>query len=309
MTANAIQDAPMLATSVKPMRLAIAIASVGRPEVLAEVAPHWLAQSRPADRVMVVAVSPSDVNDLADRFAGIEVTFAKKGLPAQRNAALDALADDADVVVFFDDDYVPSRFFLERLETLMAMRPDLAVITGQVLADGIIGPGLTYSEAAAIVAADDRVGTAPEYRVETVRNAYGCNMITHTRLGPQVRFDERLPLYAWLEDVDYSVRMGVHGPIVRCDALTGVHMGAKVGRTPGKRMGYSQVVNTAYLIGKRTMPIKDALLLTARNIGMNLWRSVSPEPWVDRRGRLHGNLLGLWDLVRGRADPARMLEL
>jgi hypothetical protein len=30
---------------------------------------------------------------------------------------------------------------------------------------------------------------------------------------------------------------------------------------------------------------------------------------VDRFGRLRGNLLALWDLLRGRAAPARVLEL
>jgi hypothetical protein len=291
------------------LRIAIAIASVGRPGVLAQVAPHWLGQTRKADRILVVSVTPADVGDLAAQFDGVEVRMAAKGLPAQRNAALDVLADSADVVVFFDDDYVPSRFFIERLEALVRLRPDLAVITGRVLADGIIGPGLSYEDAAALVAQDDAKIRPVDFSVHPVRNAYGCNMITHVARGPDVRFDERLPLYAWLEDVDYSIRMGAHGPIVRCDGLTGVHMGAKVGRTPGKRMGYSQVVNNAYLVSKKTMPAADAMALTARNMAMNLVRSISPEPWVDRRGRLIGNLIGLWDLVRGRADPRRMLEL
>jgi hypothetical protein len=34
-----------------------------------------------------------------------------------------------------------------------------------------------------------------------------------------------------------------------------------------------------------------------------LTRSVSPEPYLDRRGRLYGNLLGLCDILRGRINP------
>jgi hypothetical protein len=44
-------------------------------------------------------------------------------------------------------------------------------------------------------------------------------------------------------------------------------------------------------------------------MAMNLVRSLAPEPWVDRRGRLRGNLLALADLMRGRMHPMRVMEL
>jgi len=34
-----------------------------------------------------------------------------------------------------------------------------------------------------------------------------------------------------------------------------------------------------------------------------------PEPWVDRRGRVRGNLMAFRDLLRGRLDPRRILEI
>jgi hypothetical protein len=34
-----------------------------------------------------------------------------------------------------------------------------------------------------------------------------------------------------------------------------------------------------------------------------------PEPYVDRRGRLRGNMLALGDLLRHRMAPERVLEL
>jgi hypothetical protein len=42
---------------------------------------------------------------------------------------------------------------------------------------------------------------------------------------------------------------------------------------------------------------------------MNAARAAWPEPHVDRAGRLRGNLLAVWDLLRGRASPGRILEL
>ena len=51
---------------------------------------------------------------------------------------------------------------------------------------------------------------------------------------------------------------------------------------------------------------------TARQLGW-AWgvarASLRPEPWIDRRGRLAGNLRALRDLVTGRLAPGRILEL
>jgi hypothetical protein len=42
-----------------------------------------------------------------------------------------------------------------------------------------------------------------------------------------------------------------------------------------------------------------------RNISSNLAGAVRPEPFIDRRGRLRGNLRGLADVLRGRLEPER----
>jgi len=47
----------------------------------------------------------------------------------------------------------------------------------------------------------------------------------------------------------------------------------------------------------------------SRNIAANLLRSLTPEPYVDRAGRVAGNLKAFGDLIAGRLDPGRVLEL
>ena len=76
-----------------------------------------------------------------------------------------------------------------------------------------------------------------------------------------VRFDENLPLYGWLEDVDFSHQLSRTGKIVDVSAVAGVHLGIKMGRTPGKKFGYSQIVNPIYLIQKGSMKKRHALFL------------------------------------------------
>ena len=83
----------------------------------------------------------------------------------------------------------------------------------------------------------------------------------------------------------------------------------KEGRTPGRRLGYSQVANPLYLFGKGSYSLSRAARSVGRNVAMNAARSVRPEPYIDRRGRLGGNALAVFDLLRGRLAPERVLDL
>uniref|UniRef100_UPI00195349D0 glycosyltransferase family 2 protein n=1 Tax=Escherichia coli TaxID=562 RepID=UPI00195349D0 len=66
---------------------------------------------------------------------------------------------------------------------------------------------------------------------------YGCNMTVRLSVihAHGIRFDEDLPLYAWLEDVDLSRRMAPYGRIVGSATMRGVHLGSKRGRSSGIR--------------------------------------------------------------------------
>jgi GT2 family glycosyltransferase len=170
------------------------------------------------------------------------------------------------------------------------------------------GPGLTAEEARTLLAA----ATPPSPSSIDVHGAYGCNMAV--RMAPVrqhgLRFDPRLPLYGWQEDIDFSRQLAPYGRIVRVSDAIGVHLGVKLGRGSGLRLGYSQVANPLYIWGKRTgLPLQAALTLMGKNIFMNSLRAWRPESYIDRRNRLRGNLIALGDLARGRLDPERILEL
>ncbi|MBP0463965.1 glycosyltransferase family 2 protein [Roseomonas sp. PWR1] len=289
------------------MRIAIGIATRGRAAILAAVLRDLERQSRRADRVIVCHVTAEDVAG-CDAIPGIEFITAPAGLPRQRNAILDAAAD-CDVVLFLDDDFLCAPDYLAVTEAAFATRPDMVVATGTVVADGANGPGFSVEEGAALLAADippaDRMAMAPHF------NGYGCNMAFRmaTVRAHGIRVDERLPLYAWYEDIDVTRQLGRHGAILRLAGARGVHLGSKSGRVAQVRLGYSQVVNPVYLARKGTFPWNHAIPSAARHCLANLVRSIRPEPWADRWGRFRGNMIGLWDLIRGKAAPERILEL
>lgn len=291
------------------MKIAIAIATASRRAVLSDTIGHLARQTRVADELLVCPARADDVDPAClHGFPGpVRVVSGPVGLPAQRNALVDAT--DADVIVFFDDDFLAAEDYLAQTEALFDRRPEVVVATGDVLADGILGPGLSHEDGLRVLA--QRALPQPEHVLTPTFNGYGCNMAI--RMAPvrrhRMRFDERLPLYGWLEDVDFSRQLAPHGRIVKWTALRGVHLGTKrSGRSPGKQLGYSQVANRIYISRKGHMTPLQAAHGNLRNIAANLVRSLRPEPWVDRRGRLEGNALALWDWLRGRVDPERILR-
>ncbi|WP_102222580.1 glycosyltransferase family 2 protein [Acidimangrovimonas sediminis] len=297
---------------VAEMRLVLAIATAGRPAIVAETLRDIARQSRRPDFVILSVSGPEDLDEAClDQlpFPCMVVT-GHKGASVQRNRAIATLGRD-DIVLFLDDDFLMAPDYVEQTLALFDANPDIMVATGRVIADGILGPGMQFQEGRDRIRAVPRRAASADLRMEETYNGYGCNMAVRAQplIEHEIRFDESLPLYAWLEDVDLSRRLSAHGRIVRSGAMRGVHLGTKTGRTPGVKLGYSQMANPVYLMRKGTMAPKRALAQMGRNLASNVVKSVRPEPWVDRRGRLRGNLMALIDVALRRDTPERILRM
>lgn len=290
------------------LRVAIVIASKGRPAELARWADHCARQTvAPATLIYSIV----DSSDLPPGFndGRARVVTGAKGSAHQRNTGLDAVPLDADIVAFFDDDYVPSRRCIEGIAKAFEADRELVGMSGRLLADGINNAGISHDEAVAMIDAFDAENAEPDLSCTPIIGTYGCNMAFRRSQIADLRFDERLPLYAWQEDVDFSNRLRPRGRIMRSNACVGVHQGVKRGRSPGYQLGYSQIANPLYLIRKGTMPMSAALWLMTRNLISNHVKALHPEPWIDRSGRVAGNWRAFGDLVTGRLTPERILSL
>jgi len=286
------------------LRIAVCIATRGRPVILNETLKEIRGQSRKADRILVCYTSLSDITNV-QRGDDVEMINGPTGTTLQRNTMLDH-ASDCDIIIFLDDDFLPAPHYLAAIDTVFREDADVVVTTGTVIADGAKGPGFTVEVARKLLSVDQAGG--PWVGVQRAWSGYGCNMAVRSatvrRLA--VRFDERLALYAWYEDIDFTRRVGEYGKIVRVAAARGVHLGVKLGRTSGRQLGYSQVINCVYLAKKGTYPWDQAVKSILRHFAINLVRSLWPEAWIDRRGRLYGNLLALRDMCRGITMPERV---
>ncbi|WP_245653851.1 glycosyltransferase family 2 protein [Novosphingobium rosa] len=281
-------------------------ATTGRAEVLGKVIRRLTDQTRLPDGVLVVGTCPADVAGVEGAYPHLQILLTAKGLCHQRNAGLAALGDKGDVVVFFDDDFVPAHDFLEQVEALMTADTGIVGLTGQLVRDGAQTGSLGFEEAVHQLDVQQERPPAGEARTAWL---YGCNMAIRLSANPQLRFDEALPLYGWQEDVDFSSRLAQHGRLYRTAALTGIHLGVRGGRTSGLRLGYSQIANVIYLRRKGTIRFLHGWRILTCNVLANVAGSLTPSPPVDRRGRLKGNLLAMRDLTSGRIDPRRVLGL
>lgn len=297
-----------MSTTSGAARITVAIASLGRPDAVATALASLARQTRRPDRIILSVTKPADLPaDLARD--DVEIVMGAAGLPRQRNRAVDLAVRGAGLLVFIDDDFVPSRFFLERAEQLFTSHPDIVGATGLMLDDGIKTAGISFDRALELVEEHD-AGPCPPIGVEReLFGLYGCNMVLRISAIGDRRFDERLRLYGWQEDIDFSAQLRGSGRLVRTRAFAGVHQGVKHGRSPGLKVGYSQVINPLYLSRKGTMRFHHALRLIAKNVISNHIGTLRPEPWVDRAGRTRGNWIGFADLLRGRLEPERIEKI
>jgi GT2 family glycosyltransferase len=292
----------------------VGFASAGRPAILAEAIAELSRQTHQPTRIIVSVPTGHDAEGIEPGDVDLSIIKGLRGLTLQRNAVIrTAIADarESDLLVFFDDDFFPEPHYLEELAALFVSQPDVVMSTGAMIADGILGPGLAVADARALLAAEPLPTASHRNTARDVYNAYGCNMAIRIAALRQtgVLFDERLPLYGWLEDIDFSRAMAGSGRIVHAPATRGVHLGVKSGRQSGVRLGYSQIANPIYLMAKHRCARTKAVRLMACNLAANLVKTLRPEPFIDRGGRLSGNLKALGDLFTGRLRPEKAAQL
>lgn len=289
------------------LRTAVVIASANRSALLSDILNSCAAQQ---GATFQTVVSVPDEDSLpADRsiLAGVRVVTGSRGLAAQRNAALRALTD-IDVVAFFDDDAVPREDYLARAVEFLGRHPEVVGLTGRVLLDGAVRGEVPPDFAEAALATSSRQPGSDSWR--PTRELYGCNFVFRSDRAPELRFDERLPLYSWLEDHDFARRLMPYGTLAEYDECVVVHRAAASGgRHAHLRLGYSQVMNPIYLAKKGSFPIWLAAQQIFRPAAKNVALSVLGPAKSWRRERLRGNILAGKDAIRARITPERIVDL
>ena len=281
------------------------IASAGRAEVLTFVLEHIRAAVAGVDEIVVCVPDEASRPVPSAPLEGVQIVVGPRGAAAQRNFALGSLVSDPDLVFFFDDDCIPAADYVTAAVRCFDVDPSIAGITGLVVYDGAKQGD---------VSPEDGLSRLTEHHSSSsgsrrVYGLYGCNFAVRSSMLPAQPFDERLPLYSWLEDEDLSRRLARTGRLLQVAACACVHLGAPSGgRTSHLRFGYSQIVNPVHLFQKGTITLRRLGYLVAVPVLGNL-RGVLGAGRRARLTRIHGNLLALGDLLSSRAAPERILDL
>ncbi len=295
------------------MKIAVSICTLNRPRILHDTVLSVMKQSVSPAQVIVATPGREHVLQETLDLKAVEHIQTPVGLCKQRNRALQAVAPDTDLVAFLDDDVELTRSYLAEMARLFAGHPEIIIASGRMLHDGGRGGVITRERAIDLCDTCDRKhpGVEPQAFV-SVDSGYGCNMIVRFTAIGSCRFDERLPLYGWLEDRDFSHRctLGLHPPVELHNAAA-VHLGWRSGRVSGVRLGFSTVVNPVYLKRKaNTFSFRFIFIqYWIRCLAGNLIGLVTRDKEYDRAGLIRGNMLGYFHLLSGKCDPEHILDL
>ncbi|MFZ0323086.1 MAG: glycosyl transferase, partial [Actinomycetes bacterium] len=196
---------------------------------------------------------------------------------------------------------------LSRAVEFLESNPGVVAVTGEVLRDGAAEKREIPGDTASLLL----VNAQPAADAATAtRHLYGCNFVVRYHAALSTRFDDRLPLYGWLEDRDFAGRVKNFGALAHIRSAQIVHRGAQSGgRLSHRRFGYSQVANPIHLWRKGSITLGDCVGYLLRSLPNNLARSAVGRDAQWRRARVSGNAAAVLDLMTGRLAPERILRL
>jgi GT2 family glycosyltransferase len=223
--------------------------------------------------------------------------LGRKGIAAQLNDAIALTEGRFKYLFFFSDDFIPSRFWIERAVAVFEASKDIVGLTGRLLDDGGRSSSTSLDRALSLV---DLYDGLPQTEANIVEpwSLRECNMAVRRAAVGAIWFDESLPVSGWMEDADFSARVARRGRVVRSPALFGVKLPSGTPRTSDFALGFAQVVNPVYLARKERLTAMSAFASIIGNFARNALSALWIGAGTDGRRRLHGNIRGLGGLAR-----------
>lgn len=289
------------------MSTTVIICSVNRPEILHETVFGLMNQTVRPDAILLSLCDEVSVLPQTEALPGVRCILGPQGSSVQRNTAIPLARTP--YVLFLDDNVELASDYIEQMERVFAQDPSVVAASGGIVADGTTG-GQGIGRAVARKAIREYHGSR---ECLVMNDLYGCNMFVRSSVLRSERFDERLAMYGWLEDLDFRRRCEKHGKIVCNQGALGAHLGTPSGRTSDVRYGYSKIANPWYLWRKSVLTSLPELVLkywlktTLGNIARMLFAKASQR--MRYRKRLLGNLLAYRDLISRRIDPRNVIHI
>ena len=234
------------------MELDVAICTRDRAEDLRRCLASVMAQTAVPRRILVVN-SGARLGGLAAR---VEVVDSEPGLPRQRNVALQML--NGDLIAFLDDDVELRTGYLDCALRRFAENPETIGVSGNIENDlPFSAASRVFRRAFSLSTGDGMLQPSGDLiylyhpRLPTrVHALSGSNMVWRRAMIEPLRFDEALEGYAYMEDVDFSLRAGTRGELWVLPDAHLVHHKTQTSRVPRRSYVRQVIENGTYLYAK-----------------------------------------------------------
>jgi len=292
-----------------PSKIAFVVATKDRPEELRRMWRSLLLQSRVPDEVVIVDASAAPAPPAApasSRPVLRHIRSAVASAARQRNAGVDAVTADVGLIGFLDDDTVLEEGAVEEMLRFfdksgrevggaafnMANHPpmDLSEIKQTPFAEAL---GLYARRGGAVTASGFQTMIGPvEATVWTDWLPSGAS-VWRREIFRGHRFDEWYSGYSYLEDLDFSYRIGRAFRLAVVASARYLHLPAEGGRGSGYAFGVREVLNRLHFVRKHDelSPFKCRAALAAR-LALSLAFAVR-ERDASFVARAFGNAVGL----------------
>jgi GT2 family glycosyltransferase len=191
----------------------------------------------------------------------------RSGLPMQRNVGIDSIQTKPDVVCFFDDDVVLDSQYVENVISKFTSDDSNRIVgicgnamneRGRNLIDRLVRNIFLVTDnhsGKLLVSGDAGHIFSPRDDTE-VSVLSGCNMCFRGQIlfVQNVRFDELLNGYAYMEDQDFSHRARKFGRLVQLKEARLIHKSTLAGKPDMQMLFQMYVVNSYYLLKKNLDP-------------------------------------------------------
>ena len=242
------------------MTLDVAVCTRDRPDDLRRCLVSVAAQTAPPRRVLVV----NSGRPLTSLDGTAEVVESESGLPRQRNLALGLL--DGDLVAFLDDDVELDTEYLEHVLQWFDEHPETVGVSGSIDNDVPFSAASRYYRRMFSLSTGDGILRPSGDLIylyhpgcpTRVDSLSGSNMVWRRSAIEPLQFDETLEGYAYMEDVDFSLRAGLRGDLWMLSDAHLVHHKTQASRVPPRAYVRQVIENGAYLFGKhrRAYPLR-----------------------------------------------------
>ena len=289
------------------MNTTVIICSVDRPAILHDTVLGLMKQTVPADAVVLSLCDDNSVWRETKELPGVRCVFGQRGSSAQRNTTIPLARTP--YALFLDDDVELAADYIGQMERASAEDPTIVVASGGVAGDGAPnGKGITREAARQAIR-----NYSGSRSCSAVKDLYGCNIFVRSDVLRTEKFDERLPLYGWMEDHDFRWRCEKHGKVVCHQGAVLAHLGIPSMSVSDVRYGYAKIANPWYLWRKGVLASLPELIVNywLKTTTANLLRILAPgrPQTINYWQRLMGNCMAYRDFILGRIDPLNILKI